>query len=111
MRILVTGSDNLRRIAHSAHLARYGFEVVEAQTYQNAQTILRAGMQPHLILINLRAGDANARAFVEWVRDQLSETQIVALGGEAVGADIALSRLTETHDLIDALHLAAHHPA
>jgi DNA-binding response OmpR family regulator len=114
MRILVTGSDNLLRITHSTHLAGDGFNVVEAQTYRDAQIILRAGMLPDLILINLKAVDASARAFVEWVRDEFSylQVQIVVLGGDSsVGADISLPRLIETHALTTVLHLAAYTPA
>lgn len=110
MQILVTGSDNLRRITHSAHLASEGFDVVEAQTYRDAQTILRAGMLPQLIVINVKPADASAGAFVEWVRGEHHDVQIVAVGGDgaALGADVALPLSIDTHSLIRALHLAAY---
>jgi CheY-like chemotaxis protein len=106
--ILVLSNNFSNRIAYTAALNGYGYEVREAQTVNEAQSLLRAGLMPRAIVVDMKFSNALGEAYDEFNRIYRNATRpvLIIIGGVENAhltdgvADVLLPRPVELEDLI-----------
>ncbi|HEX2621052.1 MAG TPA: response regulator [Phototrophicaceae bacterium] len=106
--ILVVSNHFSTRIAYTAALSGYGYEVAEAQSVPEAQTMLRQGVYPRAIVVDVKLSPAAREAYLEFTAlfPANERPALIIIGGEENAhlvedmADIFLARPVELHDLI-----------
>jgi CheY-like chemotaxis protein len=106
--VLIVSNQFSSRIAYTAALNGYGYSVVEAQSVNEAQGLLRGGMQPRAILLDIKFTPALRDAFNEFESMYRGGTRpaLIIIGGSENArmaesfADVFLPRPAELYDVI-----------
>lgn len=109
--ILVVSTQFSSRIAYTAALSGYGYSVTEAQSAQEAQNILRDGLYPRAVIVDLKFSNALVEAFKDFEALYRNRQRpiLIVIGGRnnarlAQGmADVFLPRPAELYDLISSV--------
>lgn len=87
--VLVVEDEILIRLAVSSALRAAGFEVVEAGSGSEAQSLIMAGVQPDLIFSDVMTPGMDGLAFAAWLTQSSISVPVVITSGQArVLADI-----------------------
>jgi CheY-like chemotaxis protein len=106
--ILIVSNQQSTRIAYTAALNGYGYAVMEAHSIQEAQAMLRSGMQPRAIVLDIKYTPAMRDAFNEFETLYYGRPRpaLVIVGSsenahlaESI-ADVFLPRPAQIYDLI-----------
>lgn len=102
--------DGYHTAVYAAGLIGYGYHVDEARTVDGARVRLRAGILPHVIIIDLRHADTHVFRLIQYLRQELNRWDIgvIVIGHQTqaegcylAGANRFLTRPVEIDGLLD----------
>jgi DNA-binding NtrC family response regulator len=107
--VLIVSNQFSSRIAYTAALNGYGYSVVETQSINEAELLMRDGMRPRLIILDIKFTPSLRDAFNEFealYADDTSRPALMIISGSENAqmaeayADVFLPRPAELHDVI-----------
>lgn len=109
--VLIVSNQFSSRIAYTAALNGYGYSVAEAQSIHEAQTLLREGLRPRAMVLDIKFTPSLRDAFHEFEAMYPGDTRpaLIIIGGSettqmASFADVFIPRPAEINDLINGVH-------
>lgn len=112
--IIGSGTSNM---TYCAALVGYGYRVQEISTFEAARTLLRAGIIPRSIVIDVTAKAKDTANFLSLVREELHlDTRLIVIGGSAreaqdayqLGANEFMQRPVQLTDLVHTVRTNLH---
>ena len=104
--ILVISNYRNSSMSYMSSLHGYGFDIDSTRTFETARILLRAGNRPDAIIIDVKFHTDEITAFIQFVRQQISQsTGIIIIGSEyewlrAYGADVCIERPADFQDMV-----------
>ena len=112
--LVIDANQSIRRMLCSG-LSGFGFSVMEANSYAEAQTQLEAGDIPFVAIVDFIRNDESAQAFVELLRDTVTYQSVKVIVAtvnslsveeqNALGVDAVMVKPVDLSQLVKAVYL------
>lgn len=81
--VLVISNDQRHSLHYTAGLTGYGFDIETTRTHEAARALIRTGLRPQAIIIDLKFNNLDLSSFVNFLRFdmKLTKTRIIMMGG------------------------------
>lgn len=106
--ILVVSNHRLSSLGYVAALNGYGYHVHDVQTFSGARILLRTGVQPHIVIVDMKFHTAENDACIEEICHAHPQAFIIVISADsqALYAHQVLPRPVELNTLLDVLQHA-----
>ncbi len=116
--VMVVENNGLIRTMYVTGLTGFGYNVLEASSIAEAKSLLQAGAEPDVILLDLHLPDAPGHELIRYIRNDLKRKDIriiVATGMSGPydklvdsGADMLLIKPIELVELLNRIQAYTH---
>lgn len=103
--------NSYHNVSYASAMIGFGYQVSEMRTFNAARALIKAGVIPQTIVINMKGQPLQVREFIDLVRAELygEPIGIIVIGGSdremnvayTHGADVCLQRPVNTEALVE----------
>lgn len=103
---LVISNHHTSSVGYTSGITGFGWHVTETRTFEAARILIRTGLQPDTIIIDVKLHAHEIEQFIDFIRHDSGawHSGVIVIGQDYVtGADLWLARPVFVADIISAL--------